>query len=504
MDAKYFKGNLTGTDADTIMEYSINEAIEPGASAQVLSSAITGIRAPAGKENNLTTSNSRDLGQGTQKQDASSTQKRAIIIRKTYKRKGSNENSTSPTITSLAEVETMKIAKIHDALNAYHSGSRDAADILAAEARSNIGIPGELRKHVWPVLLETHPLLPRRSTEAKAETPSLAEEVEVPIKRIRAELARYHRRMKGIPIPRYAGSPISTSPGAESTASNSTVNTSSSTMGSLNPDFLDQLALDSAIEEAIVSYLESHRAIEYCPGMVYVCITLSDWLFILPSNRQVTTSQKALTDVLSVALSQTLTIMRWSPSSKDTTEAGVPRSLEKVIASRISYFLTTFGRLMPQLASHFEEEEFDGLGEEWVQTWIQWWCAREMRKQDKGRLWDFYLGYRPSSSSSPDIIDISNGDGEQEPPLQPATLTPGNTVPAESYTPADWHTFVCLAVLRACKEALEELEMSEIRTLMGRLPRLGMQAILKEAAKMRRELMALNSRQKEMARESPA
>jgi hypothetical protein len=270
---------------------------------------------------------------------------------------------------------------------------------------------------------------------------------------------------------------------------------------------LDQAALDSAIEDAVVAYLESHGSVQYSPGMVYVCLTLSDWLFIPPS---VSSDQENQSTGLARAFEQMMAIMLWSPPQVPA-KAGNMQLLDGVLTRRISHFFTIFRKLMPELAAYFDEEEANGFGEEWVQAWIQWWCSRELSKDDKARLWDFYLGYRPTprqlsfstltaSSDDRDVhIDSSDGDGEDEPPPRPVLPGNVNSSAPEAYTPADWHPFVCLALLRACKDALEELELSEIRTLLTRLPRINMDAILREAGKMRKELREMNVREDEEA-----
>ncbi|KAI8144936.1 rab-GTPase-TBC domain-containing protein [Fennellomyces sp. T-0311] len=102
-----------------------------------------------------------------------------------------------------------------------------------------------------------------------------------------------------------------------------------------------------------------------------------------------------------------------------------------------------FERLMQAM-----EEEVDL--NEWVTSWLQHLLAREMKFEDIVRLWDTYF-------AMPDFLDF--------------------------------HPFVCLAILRNARENLEDLEQSEIRTMLLRLPYLDMQRTLAEAYNLRHESM---------------
>ncbi|KAH0555902.1 hypothetical protein GP486_006155 [Trichoglossum hirsutum] len=489
-------------------------SISSDASAQVLSSLINGIKSQ--KESNgdhgccrptrAEASSAREpYSTGSAKQPGEPGKPRkATIIRRSF------PSSNGTDTLSAAEKETALRDRITEAVNSFTRGNRDAANTLAEIART-CGIPASLRESVWPILLETHPLV-RAETAGKAVSIGTAVPLrqaeltrEVPTKRIRAELSRYHRRRKNIPNTRHPSPPRSRSPGIESPASFSTP---TSTVSPPDQETLDQAVLDSAVEDAIVAYLENHGSVQYSPGMVYVCLTLSDWLFIPPS---ISNNQENQSAVLIKTFEQMMTIMLWSPPQV-LPKSGNRQLLEGVLTRRISHFLTIFRKLMPELAAYFDEEEANGFGEEWVLSWIQWWCSRELPKDNKARLWDFYLGYRPtprrpliptstaSGGDDADVhIDSSDGDGEDEPPPRP--VLPGNVNGSapEAFTPADWHPFVCLALLRACKDALEELELSEIRTLLTRLPRINMDAILREAGKMRKELREMNVREDEEA-----
>lgn len=64
---------------------------------------------------------------------------------------------------------------------------------------------------------------------------------------------------------------------------------------------------------------------------------------------------------------------------------------------RISFFLSAFRRLLPELADHFNEEDvLSGIGgDEWILYWIKWLGAKVWDKRDCARIWDMHLGWRP-------------------------------------------------------------------------------------------------------------
>ncbi|KAJ1679805.1 hypothetical protein EV182_001290, partial [Spiromyces aspiralis] len=109
---------------------------------------------------------------------------------------------------------------------------------------------------------------------------------------------------------------------------------------------------------------------------------------------------------------------------------------------RIAQFLTYFRIVLPDL--YFEDEEVDM--NEWVSSWLQYLLARELPLQCTLRLWDVYF-------SQPDFMDF--------------------------------HPFVCLALLSHLRETLEDLEQSEIRTMLLRLPDVDIPQIINQAFNFR-------------------
>ncbi|KAI8639485.1 rab-GTPase-TBC domain-containing protein [Parasitella parasitica] len=102
-----------------------------------------------------------------------------------------------------------------------------------------------------------------------------------------------------------------------------------------------------------------------------------------------------------------------------------------------------FERLMQAIEEEVDLNEF-------TTSWLQYLLSKEMKFANLVRLWDSYF-------AMPD--------------------------------PLEFHPFVCLAILRNARENLEDLEQSEIRTMLLRLPCMDMQPILAEAYNLRHETM---------------
>ncbi|KAI8379569.1 rab-GTPase-TBC domain-containing protein [Radiomyces spectabilis] len=114
----------------------------------------------------------------------------------------------------------------------------------------------------------------------------------------------------------------------------------------------------------------------------------------------------------------------------------------------MAQFMSLFRYVLPDLCNYFEEEEVDL--NEWVTSWLQNLLSKEMTFDNLVRLWDSYF-------SIPDPFDL--------------------------------HPFICLAILRNVRENLEDLEQSEIRTMLLRLPAMDMQRILADGQNIQHETM---------------
>ncbi|KAI9341617.1 rab-GTPase-TBC domain-containing protein [Pilaira anomala] len=116
------------------------------------------------------------------------------------------------------------------------------------------------------------------------------------------------------------------------------------------------------------------------------------------------------------------------------------------LKEQVAQFMTLFRCGLPELCSYFDDEEVDI--NEWSTSWLQNLLAKEMRFENLVRLWDSYFA----------MTD-----------------------------PFAFHPFVCLSILLSAKEALEDLEQSEIRTMLFRLPVLNMEMVIADAYNFRHE-----------------
>ncbi|KAL0090544.1 rab-GTPase-TBC domain-containing protein [Phycomyces blakesleeanus] len=94
------------------------------------------------------------------------------------------------------------------------------------------------------------------------------------------------------------------------------------------------------------------------------------------------------------------------------------------------------------------EEEVDL--NEWITSWLQHLLAKEMQFENLVRLWDSYFAMSD---------------------------------------PLEFHPFLCLSILRNAKENLEDLEQSEIRTVLLRLPPMNMSMVIADAFNLRHETL---------------
>ncbi|GBG31426.1 TBC1 domain family member 22A [Hondaea fermentalgiana] len=111
----------------------------------------------------------------------------------------------------------------------------------------------------------------------------------------------------------------------------------------------------------------------------------------------------------------------------------------------IGRFLMLFRSRLPELFTHFEEEDIEAV--RWASSWLPWLLCRELPFECCLRLWDSYF-------AAPD------GHG------------------------FELHTFVCLAILENCQADLVELEHGEIVVFLQNLPALDMDRIIVQAQYM--------------------
>lgn len=184
-----------------------------------------------------------------------------------------------------------------------------------------------------------------------------------------------------------------------------------------------------------------------------MCFALAEWIYVSPSQlanlnddvpAQDSEVQAAL---LPKCFEQLMCIMLWAP----TMQAPTGR-MEGVTEQKISTFLTECRQLVPELCVIMDDEEALGFEEEWVQSWVQWWCAKELGKKPLGRLWDWHLGYQ-KPLQKPDASGVVPDEGFEE-----------------AFAPSDWHMLVCVALLKCLHDHVDDLEQSEIRSLLSNIP----------------------------------
>lgn len=392
------------------------------------------------------------------------------------RRGGRNSSSESLCSTKSAQEDVAMQNRCAELVEMYKQNGDHRE--LARIAREH-GIPAQMRRTVWPILLANHPYVKEKSLakeyrhQEESYTPR-----DIPMKRIRAELGRYHRRKNYTPSSRNSSPHSSTSPALATNgpASTPTVPT--------DPALLDRIALDTAVEDAVISFLQKHDSVTYARGMVYVCFALAEWIYTAPSilSNQETTEGNVVEDsitqatLLSTCFEQMMWIMLWAPSVMP-----VPTGrMEGITEQRISTFLSECRQLIPELCVIMDDEEALGFEEEWVHSWVQWWCAKEISKDQRGRLWDWHLGYQ-----------------------KPARVPGSNkAVPdegfEEAFGPFDWQILVCVALLKCLHDHVDDLEQSEIRSLLLNVPdrQLGsMKLVLEEAKSFRKQLKELREQE---------
>ncbi|RPB27480.1 hypothetical protein L211DRAFT_549031 [Terfezia boudieri ATCC MYA-4762] len=398
---------------------------------------------------------------------------RSRLVRRKV-RSSSEESTCSSTV---GEKDLALINRVTDLIGLY-SQTGDYKE-LARIARDD-GIPAPLRRIVWPILLDSHPFVKEKSLakeyrhSSDTYTPR-----HIPKNRIRNELGRYHRRKTNTPNTQIGSPPSSTSPAQVSGATSSTLSTDPASLD--RP--LDQVSLDSAVEEAVISFLEKNDGVSYARGMVYVCFALADWIYVPPSQLAALNDEVSVRDpdkqaaLLSKYFEQLMCIMLWAPPMQAPTGR-----MGGVTEQKISTFLTECRQLVPEVCVIMDDEEALGFEEEWVQSWVQWWCAKELGKNPLGRLWDWHLGYQKPQEKS-DASGPEPDEGFEE-----------------AFAPSDWHMLVCVALLKCLHDHVDDLEQSEIRSLLSNIPdrKLGSMSKIIEVAKgFRKQLKEIREQEDE-------
>jgi hypothetical protein len=349
------------------------------------------------------------------------------------------------------------------------------------------GVPNNLRKYVWPILL-SH-CLPQERVREDVVCDEDLDRIAKITKRIRGELSRYHRRKARRGLPQSS----SVTPSAQTTTPPAETSGASSIASSPNHSppqtpSLEAAPLDLAVESTIVTFLSTNPDIDYSPGMVYLALTLGTWIF-LPSATLNIPGFEDPHVLLRNTFYSCLALFGQLPtpcyslrSSRQNSTISInsiipPNEASKFPAThRISQFLSAFRTAMPELATVFDDEGIGGWGDDWVGGWVGWFCAKELygkvNEGVKARLWDVYFSY-PCVALDETGRGFGQGPGEE------------------------LHIYVCIALLKSCADALEVLEQSEIRTLLQQLPPVDdVEGILKEAMRIK-ELVLVKEKEEE-------
>ncbi|KAJ3306099.1 hypothetical protein HDV03_000333 [Kappamyces sp. JEL0829] len=192
--------------------------------------------------------------------------------------------------------------------------------------------------------------------------------------------------------------------------------------------FFSSRQVSARMEHVISSYLDDNHSKDYHPSMVPLCAPL---VFVYSS-------------------SETVTLKAFSQLQDMLDEWFSTYSLDQ----QLSNFLVLFRMLIPELYSHFEEEQVDLRGEGGVSSWFDSLLSKQLSLENVMRLWDLYFA-----------------SGTQE---------------------LSMHVYICLAILHQCKEDLEELDQSEIHGFLHRLPsHINLEAVFEVAHQLAFEAKSL-------------
>lgn len=375
-------------------------------------------------------------------------------------------------------------------------------DALAQIAR-NHGLPPAQRQYAWPLLLSTHPHVTHPSIVAQFPTQPVPED-EVPVRRIRNDIARYRKRLKASSTNSHGGTTHNSVSRATSTGNSPGVLTprggkpptdvSERTVAECLTDSMEDRRYE-IIQEAVEDFLRKWgQLVAYESPMIWVAFALAEWVDpvfeFAERDTNSNTSQSSTPELTPVGMwdadsnfsfhkvyEHLMLVIFYTPKK---TSDGPSGPLDNPASDRISHFITAFRRLLPDISAHFDEEDVMSSigGDEWLLWWVKWLGAKVFHKSNRGRMWDMYLGWRPTAESPSTVAPVQKVD--IGPFWDPLHLESNALV--DMYTQ---HIFVCLAVLKAKKNTLLELDQSEIREYLGRVSKIeDMESIVTEAGEL--------------------
>ncbi|KAI9595968.1 rab-GTPase-TBC domain-containing protein [Syncephalis fuscata] len=218
-------------------------------------------------------------------------------------------------------------------------------------------------------------------------------------------------------------------------------------------NFVTRHDLSAVVERILAAYINGNKHVEYSPALVSLCMP---FVFVCQAESDMYHCFSRLMSMLDYYLDEQ-GIRERMANFMTLFRALIPDLYPLIGSTIVIYLLLLFidklylTNYCPNLTyrhNYFIEEEVDV--NEWATSWLQFLLSKELPLPCLLRLWDIYFSL----------------DGVLEN-----------------------HVYVCLALLRHYKDALEELEQSEIRTLLLRMPVLDINEVIHQALNIRSEIL---------------
>jgi hypothetical protein len=135
------------------------------------------------------------------------------------------------------------------------------------------------------------------------------------------------------------------------------------------------------------------------------------------------------------------------------------------------------------LYNHLESEEVDLKA--FSLSWMKYLLSQSLDQQSLLRLWDSYVSML---TSTPSPLCKNTASSASTSSSSSCTSVCSDTELDHSCSVVRFHTCVCLAIMKAIKDELEDLEGNEISGILNHLPALSMEEILREALNIQFEI----------------